>query len=47
VLDLLYLRPHLKEALAAMADIEEHRDLTDDELALRRAFKMLLAESLL
>jgi hypothetical protein len=45
--DLVYLRPHLQEALAAMVDIEQRRDLTDEELARRRAFKMLLAESLL
>jgi hypothetical protein len=45
--DLVYLRPHLQEALAAMVDIERRRDLTDEELARRRAFKMLLAESLL
>ena len=40
--DLLELRPHLKDALDALADIEGHRNLTDEELALRRAFKMLL-----
>ena len=45
--DLVYLRPHLQEALAAMVDIEQRRDLTDKELTRRRAFKMLLAESLL
>jgi hypothetical protein len=45
--DLVYLRPHLQEALGAIADIERRRDLTDEELARRRAFKMLLAESLL
>jgi hypothetical protein len=45
--DLLYLRPHLQEALAAIADIEGRRALTDEELARRRAFKMLLADILL
>ena len=44
---LLYLRPHLEEALAATVDIERRRPLTDEELACRRAFKMLLAESFL
>jgi hypothetical protein len=37
------LKPHLEEALEALARIEGHRDLTDQELALRRAFRMLLA----
>jgi hypothetical protein len=41
--DLVYLRPHLQEALGALVDIERRRDLTDEELARRRAFKMLLA----
>jgi hypothetical protein len=45
--DLVYVRPHLEEALAAIVDIEGRRDLTDEELARRRAFKMLLADSLL
>ena len=45
--DLVYLRPHLQEALGAIADIEGRRDLTEEELARRRAFKILLAESLL
>jgi hypothetical protein len=45
--DLEYLRPHLEEALAAIAHIERRRDLTEEEHARRRAFKMLLAESLL
>lgn len=45
--DLIYLRPHLEEALAAIVDIEGHRALTEEELARRRAFKMLLAASLL
>jgi hypothetical protein len=39
---LLELRPHLKDALDALADIEQDRDLTDEELARRRAFKILL-----
>jgi hypothetical protein len=41
--DLLELRPHLQDALGALADIERHRSLTDEELARRRAFKMVLA----
>ena len=47
--DLLELRPHLKDALVALADIEGRRNLTDEELARRRAFKMVLplAETLL
>jgi hypothetical protein len=46
--NLLELRPHLKDALVALADIEGRRNLTDEELALRRAFKtVLLAEMLL
>jgi hypothetical protein len=40
--DLVYLRPHLEKALGAIADIEQRRGLTDEELARRRAFKMLL-----
>jgi hypothetical protein len=40
--DLLGLRPHLEEALAALADLERRRGLTDEELARRRAFRMLL-----
>jgi hypothetical protein len=40
--DLLYLRPHLVEALAALEDIERQRMLTDGELAQRRAFRMVL-----
>jgi hypothetical protein len=35
------MRPHLQEALAALAQIEERRKLTDKELSYRRAFKML------
>lgn len=37
------LRPHLEEALAALGRMERHGDLTDQELACRRAFRMLLA----
>jgi hypothetical protein len=40
--DVLDLRPHLEEALAALAEIDRRRGLTDEELARRRAFKMLL-----
>jgi hypothetical protein len=39
---LLELRPHLLEALDALADLEERRGLTDRELAWRRAFRILL-----
>src|SRR5215207_3709039 len=35
------LRPHLDEALGALAQIEEGRDLTEKELAYRRAFRLL------
>jgi hypothetical protein len=35
------MRPHLEGALAALAQIEERRKLTDKELSYRRAFKML------
>jgi hypothetical protein len=45
--ELLDLRPHLQEALGSLADIEGCRNLTDEELALRRAFKMLLATAAL
>lgn len=45
--DLVYLKPHLEDALAAIVDIERRRSLTDEELARRRAFKMLLAATLL
>jgi hypothetical protein len=41
--DLVYLRPHLQGALAALEDIEGRRSLAEEELARRRAFKMLLA----
>ena len=40
--ELLDLRPHLRGALDALAYIEELRDLTEEEHARRRAFKMLL-----
>jgi hypothetical protein len=40
--NLLELRPHFEDALGALADIERHRSLTDEELARQRAFKMLL-----
>jgi hypothetical protein len=35
------IRPHLEGALAALAQIEERRKLTEKELSHRRAFKML------
>ncbi len=40
--DLLELRPHLEDALVALEDIEGRRNLSDEEHARRRAFKMLL-----
>ena len=36
------LKPHLEEALVALEEIESRRGLTDQELAQRRAFRMLL-----
>ena len=39
--DLRKMRPHLEGALAALAQIEERRKLTEKELSHRRAFKML------
>ena len=46
--DLLELRLHIQDALDALADIERRRELADEELARRRAFKMvLLTETLL
>jgi hypothetical protein len=41
--DLVFLWPHLEEAIAALVDIERQRSLTDEEVARRRAFKLLLA----
>jgi hypothetical protein len=41
--ELLELRPHLQGALEELARIEGRRGLTNQELALRRAFRMLLA----
>jgi hypothetical protein len=38
----LELRPHLEEALEALANIERRRGLTDQERALKRAFRVLL-----
>jgi hypothetical protein len=40
--DLLDLKPCLEGALAALEDIERHRNLNDGELAQRRAFRMVL-----
>jgi hypothetical protein len=40
---LVNLTPRLEEAIKALEDIERHRDLTDQELSQRYAFKMLLA----
>jgi hypothetical protein len=37
------LEPHVHEALEALGHIERGRNLTDQELARRRAFRMLLA----
>ncbi len=39
---LMALRPEVRGALAALEDIEGFRPLTDEELARRRAFTMLL-----
>jgi hypothetical protein len=39
--DLLNLRPRLEGALDALAQTERRRELTDRELACRRAFRML------
>ena len=36
------LKPHLEEALEALEEIEQRRGLTHQELAQRRAFRMLL-----
>ena len=35
------MRPHVEEALAALALIEERRKLSEKELSYRRAFRML------
>jgi hypothetical protein len=40
--DLQRMRPRFEGALAALAEIESHRALTQTELSRRRAFKMLL-----
>jgi hypothetical protein len=40
--ELLALRPHLKEALEALEDLEGGRSLTDQECSQRHAFHMLL-----
>lgn len=45
--ELLDMRPHLQEALEALGDIEGRRDLTEEEMARRHAFRMLLAASAL
>jgi hypothetical protein len=39
---LLDMRPQLQEALESLADIEGHRNLTEEENARRHAFQMLL-----
>jgi hypothetical protein len=41
--ELMYLRPHLQRAVEALEGIERRRGLTDRELNLQHAFKMLLA----
>jgi hypothetical protein len=41
--DLLALKPHLREALEALGDIQRRRSLTDKERTQQYAFKMLLA----
>ncbi len=40
---LIVLRPEVREALAALEEIERLRPLTDEELAQRRAFTTLLS----
>ncbi len=40
---LMDLRPRLQEGLEALAGIERQRGLTDQELALRSAFRILLS----
>jgi hypothetical protein len=40
--DLRDLRPHLEEALEALAGMERYRGLTDEERAQQRAFRSLL-----
>ncbi len=40
--DLRRMGPHLQGALAALADLERRRRLTDEETSQRRAFKMLV-----
>ena len=40
---LMGLRPEVREALAALEEIERLRPLTDEELAQRRAFTTLLS----
>jgi hypothetical protein len=44
---LLDMRPHLQEALESLADVEGRRNLTEEEMARRHAFKMLLATTLI
>jgi hypothetical protein len=43
--NLFNLRPHLEEALEALAQTELRRELTDGELACRRAFRTLLDDT--
>jgi hypothetical protein len=42
---LLELSPHVEEAIGSLAEIEERRGLSDEELARQRAFTMLLFET--
>jgi hypothetical protein len=37
------LRPHMENGLRALADIEQRRDLTDQEHSWQRAFRMVLS----
>ena len=45
--ELQNMRPHLQEALESLADIETCRNLTEEEMARRHAFRMLLNAALL
>ena len=42
---LLDLRPHLEDGLSALADIEQSRELTDQEASWQRAFRIALVAS--
>jgi hypothetical protein len=40
--EMLQLKPHVKEAIDVLGDIEKQRHLTEEEMTLRRAFRLLL-----